>query len=99
MESMSHVMERSPSAFDKINEEDVRVHFLVQLNGQFECGVSGETFNFGGKTDVLIRVGAKNIFVAACKYWHGEKGFLETVDQLLGYLSWRDTKAAVIVFN
>ena len=28
-----------------------------------------------------------------------EKTFLETIDQLLSYLSWRDTKAAVVVFN
>jgi hypothetical protein len=26
-------------------------------------------------------------------------GFLETIDQLLSYLSWRDTKTAVVVFN
>jgi hypothetical protein len=30
------VMERSPSAFASMGEEDIRQHFLVQLNGQFE---------------------------------------------------------------
>jgi hypothetical protein len=24
---------------------------------------------------------------------------VETIDQLLGYVSWRDTKAAIIIFN
>jgi hypothetical protein len=48
---------------------------------------------------VLIRVDGKNVFIAECKFWKGEKSFLETIDQLLKYLSWRDTKAAVIVFN
>ena len=28
-----------------------------------------------------------------------EKAFLETIDQLLRYLSWRDTKTAIAVFN
>ena len=39
------------------------------------------------------------MFIAECKFWNGEKQFLETIDQLLSYLSWRDTKAAVLIFN
>lgn len=27
-----------------------------------------------------------------------KKGFLETITQLLGYLTWRDSKAAVVMF-
>ena len=46
-----------------------------------------------------MRVGLKNIFIAECKYWGGPKTLLETIDQLLGYSSWRDTKVAVIIFN
>jgi hypothetical protein len=99
MDGMAHVMERSPSAFAKMGEEDLRQHFLVQLNGQFEGAASGETFNFTGKTDILIRVQDRNIFIGECKFWGGEKAFLDTVTQLLNYLSWRDTKAAVIIFN
>ena len=99
MEGMAHVMERSPSAFVDMGEENLRQHFLVQLNGQFEGAATGETFNFEGKTDILIRVNGRNIFIAECKFWTGPKGFVETIDQLLGYLSWRDTKAAVVMFN
>jgi hypothetical protein len=97
--SMVHVMERSPKAFEHMEEEDLRTHFLVQLNAQYEGKASGETFNFQGKTDILIRDGDRNVFIAECKFWEGEKKFLETIDQLLSYLSWRDTKAAVIIFN
>ncbi|MEY9109330.1 hypothetical protein ABH999_005526 [Bradyrhizobium yuanmingense] len=99
IENMTLVMERSPSAFASMGEEDIRQHFLVQLNGQFEGAASGETFNFTGKTDILIRVEGRNIFIAECKFWSGPKAFTETIDQLLGYLSWRDTKAAVIIFS
>lgn len=35
-QNMSMVMERSPSAFASADEETVRDHFLVQLNGHFE---------------------------------------------------------------
>jgi hypothetical protein len=99
IQSMALVMERSPSAFKTMGEENLRQHFLVQLNGQFEGAASGETFNFSGKTDILIRVKDRNIFIAECKFWGGEKNFLATITQLLDYLSWRDTKTAVLVFN
>jgi hypothetical protein len=99
MKNMVAVMERSPSAFDNMGEEDLRTHFLVQLNGQYEGQATGETFNFQGKTDILIPVEEKNVFIAECKVWRGEKNFLDTIDQLLSYLSWRDTKTAVVIFS
>ena len=99
IDNMTVVMERSPTAFAKMGEEDIRQHYLVQLNGHFEGAATGETFNHQGKTDILIRVDGKNIFIAECKFWRGEKQFVETVNQILSYLSWRDTKAAIILFN
>ncbi|MFN8992938.1 MAG: hypothetical protein ACK5X3_04635, partial [Pseudomonadota bacterium] len=36
VQDMALVMERSPDAFKAMNEEALRQHFLVQLNGQFE---------------------------------------------------------------
>ncbi len=95
IQSMALVMERSPTAFQTMGEENLRQQFLVPLNSHFEGSASGETFNFSGKTDILIRVKDRNIFIAECKFWGGEKNFLDTITQLLGYLSWRDTKAAV----
>lgn len=99
LENMVQVMEQSPAAFSKMDEESLRTHFLVQLNGHYEGNATGETFNFEGKTDILIKADGKNIFIGECKYWKGEKAHVETVDQLLGYVSWRDTKAAILVFN
>ena len=97
--NMVMVMERSPSAFRTMGEEDLRQHFLVQLNGQYEGQATGETFNYEGKTDILIRADGKNIFIAECKLWTGGSGLSEALDQLLGYTSWRDTKTALLVFN
>ena len=99
IENMTQVMERSPSAFSAMDEESLRSHFLVQLNGHYEGQATGETFNYEGKTDILIRSDGKNIFIAECKFWNGPKKLTETIDQLLGYSSWRDTKVAVIIFN
>lgn len=96
---MVRVIELSPHEFREIGEEALRSHFLVQLNGTYEGQATGETFNFQGKTDILIHADGKNVFIGECKFWKGEKAFLKTISQLLSYASWRDTKVAVLVFN
>jgi len=99
IKSMGLVIERSPSSFATLDEEAIRTHFLLQLNGHYEGSATGETFNAVGKTDILIRVDNRNIFIAECKFWRGPKGFSEAIDQLLSYLSWRDSKCALLIFN
>ena len=99
LSNMSLVMERCPEAFIKLNEESLRMHFLVQLNGLYEGQATGETFNAEGRSDILIRVSNKTIFIAECKFWDGEKTLTGAINQLLTYLCWRDTKAALIIFN
>jgi hypothetical protein len=97
--NMVAVMERSPKAFAHMEEEHLRDHFLVQLNGQYEGQATGETFNDEGKTDILLRVDGKNIFIAECKFWGGPAKLTEAIDQLLSYTCWRDTKTAMLLFN
>lgn len=92
-------IERSPETFARMGEEDLRNIILVHLNGHYKGGATGETFNVGGKTDILIRYEGKNIFIAECKFWGGAKELLDAIDQVLRYVGWRDTKAAVIIFN
>ncbi len=91
-------IEQSSSRTRALDEETLRDMFLVPLNAHFGTA-TGEAFNVAGKTDILIRHETGNLFVAEFKIWGGDKHFLATIDQLLGYLSWRDTKAAIIVFN
>jgi hypothetical protein len=98
LHNMALVMERSPSSFQEMKEEDLRTHFLVHLNGAFEAEATGETFNHQGKTDILLRQNKRNLFIGECKFWSGDKNFSETIDQLLGYLTWRDSKTALIIF-
>ncbi len=69
--NMVRVIEQSPGAFREIDEESLRTHFLVQLNGHFLGGATGETFNYEGKTDILIKVDGRNIFIGECKFWNG----------------------------
>ena len=99
IQSMSILMERSPKTFRKLEEEEIRDHFLMLLNIYFEGQATGETFNYKGKTDILIRARNKNVFVAECKIWHGPKYFAAAIDQLFKYTNWRDTKTAIILFH
>ena len=99
LSNMAAVMEHSPRTFKDMGEEDLRTLFLVHLNGHYEGQATGETFNYEGKTDILVRVDGRNIFVAECKFWTGPAGLTKALDQLLGYTAWRDTKAALLVFN
>ncbi|WP_040506204.1 hypothetical protein [Leptospira wolbachii] len=91
--------ERMPSTYKGKSEEDIRDHILLILDPNFELGsAGGETFNKIGKTDISLRYDSSVVFIAECKYWKGEKSFLKTIDQLLGYLTWRNSKVAIINF-
>jgi hypothetical protein len=95
---MTDVIERNPHAFAHLGEEALRTHLLVPLNSAFEGGATAETFNYEGKSDILIRHEGRVVFVAECKIWKGAKTLMNAIQQIRGYLSWRDTKAAVILF-
>lgn len=97
--SMSVTMERCPSSFIGMKEEDLRMQFLIPLNSKFAGETSGETFNAAGKTDILIKQDDRIVFVAECKFWKGPKSLTDAIDQLLSYLTWRETKAAILLFN
>lgn len=90
--------ERMPSTYKDKEEEHLRDHFLLYLEPNFEGSATGETFNRIGKTDILLKYEGKNVFISECKFWKGEKSFLKTIDQLLGYLTWRDSKSSVVIF-
>lgn len=92
------VFERYPSTYSSKKEEDLRDHLLLYLEPRYEGSATGETFNKTGKTDILIRYQNSNVFIAECKFWQGQKHYLDAITQLLGYLTWRDSKAAVVIF-
>jgi hypothetical protein len=68
-----NALERSPSMTSALSEEWIRDLLLVSLNAHFEGAAAGEVFNASGKTDILIRVEDRNVFIAECKIWAGPK--------------------------
>ena len=94
-------MERKPSLYKGKNEEDIRDLFVAIMETRYDSTtVTGETFNKGGKTDILLKYkDGSNLFVAECKWWKGEKEFAEAINQLFdNYLTWRDSKTALLFF-
>ena len=92
--------ERHESIYKGKHEEDLRDLIVPSLNSVFIGANSvAETFNRKGKTDIITKApDNSNVFIAECKVWRGEKLFLEAIDQLLGYVTWRDTRTALILF-
>lgn len=91
--------EATPGTFSSLDEEQLRDIILAHLNGHYQGGATGETFRRSGKTDVRIEDNNRAAFVAECKVWRGPKELADAVGQLLGYLTWRDCKAAIVIFN
>jgi hypothetical protein len=91
-------IERTPAPYREAEEETLRDALLPMLNSHYEGGATGETFNLNGKTDVLIRVEDRSVFIAECKWWSGPKALSEALDQLFSYTTWRDTKLALLFF-
>lgn len=97
IEQMTRAMERTPTAA-RLGEGEIRDLILFVLNANYEGNVRGEVFNCKGKTDLLLPWEGENAFIGECKFWTGPKNFRKTIDQLLRYVTWRDTKAALVLF-
>ncbi len=91
--------EGTPQTYAPLGEEGLRDNILSHINVVFEGKATGETFRKYGKTDVRLEEESRSAFVAECKLWGGEKVLLDALTQLLGYVTWRDCKAALLIFN
>lgn len=97
--SIGSFYEKRPNVTSIMNENALRDLFLGQLQTTFSSYAAvGEAFNVHGKTDILLKHGNGVLFVAECKIWKGKESLLSAISQLLGYLSWRETKAALLIF-
>ncbi|MBP4141900.1 hypothetical protein J3S90_08800 [Flavobacterium sp. P4023] len=99
--NVGKAIERKPSIYIDKHEEDLRDIFLLFLETRYESTSGlGEAFNKKGKTDILLKYSKDNtnLFVAECKFWKGQKHFLDGITQLLGYLTHRDSKTALMIF-
>ncbi|HUT85489.1 MAG TPA: hypothetical protein VMW66_01475 [Elusimicrobiales bacterium] len=96
---MIMIEERSPHLFRSIDIETVRNYILINLNGQYENQTGGETFVGQRQTDILVRYKGKNVFVGECRFWKGIKSLKDDIEHLFKYVTWHDTKTAIIMLN
>lgn len=96
--SWANTIERSPATTGKLDEEGLRDLLLGTLNSYWQGAAGGELFNGAGKTDILIRHKDRNAFIAELKIWRGPMSATDALTQLLEYLVWRDSKAALVMF-
>jgi hypothetical protein len=90
--------EHHPEIYKGKGEEALRDQLIFVLAPNIEGVVAGEAYNKKGKTDIAIKHESTNLFIGECKIWKGPQVFTKTIDQILGYLTWRDSKAAIMMF-
>jgi hypothetical protein len=96
---MGATFEGTPQTYKALGEEGLRDIILASLNGVYQGAATGEAFRKYGKTDLRIEEQSRSAFVGECKLWDGEKVLTSALEQLLDYTTWRDGKAALIMFN
>jgi hypothetical protein len=99
--NVGKAIEKKPALYKGKDEEDLRDIFQLFLETRYESTTAtAETFNKAGRTDILLKYAedGSNLFVGECKIWKGQKKFLEAISQISGYLTWRDSKAAILLF-
>ena len=92
-------MEKIPDTYIQMGEEKLRNIFVSHLNVTFEGQAQAECFRNKGKTDICIEYNNRAAFIAECKIWKGINTIQNTINQLLGYTTWKDTKLSIIIFN
>ena len=60
--------ERLPRTYADKDEEALRDHLILVLEPNFEYSTSGETFNKGGKTDILVRYEKANVLSQSASF-------------------------------
>lgn len=88
-----------PKPIQKLSDEElIRDTILWALNENFIVA-TGETFRAAGKTDISVNFEDRSAFIAECKIWRGATTFDNALTQLYSYLTWRDCKIALLIFN
>jgi hypothetical protein len=88
----------TPKTYAKMDEEELRDLILGMMNTNYPGAATAETFNKLGKTDIRLRVDSGNVLICECKFWNGPKAYTEAIEQLFGYLTWRESYGMLIIF-
>ena len=91
--------EVAPKSYDGMDEENLRDLLVGMMNANFPGSTTGETFSKLGKTDISFRVDSGHVLICECKFWTGAAGYAAALDQLFGYVTWRQNYGVLINFS
>jgi len=98
IDNQGRQFEKTLKTYECFQEEGFRDIILVSLNTIFEGRATGETFSGNGKTDIYLNITKGNILICECKIWDGMKLYNSTINQLRGYVTWRNNFGIIITF-
>ena len=98
VDNQGRQFEKTPKDFADSDEMKLRNIMLINLNAIFSGKATGETFSNKGKTDIYLNIDQGNILVCECKIWAGQALYHTTIDQLIGYLTWRNNFGVIVTF-
>jgi hypothetical protein len=90
--------EVAPKTYTKMAEEELRDLIVSMLNTNYPGSTTAETFSKLGKTDIRLRVNEGDALIFECKVWDGARAYVAAIEQLFGYLTWRQTYGVLISF-
>jgi len=98
IDNQADAFEKTPATFKNLGEEDLRNLICANLNSIFAGNATAETFSKKGKTDIYLNIKKGNILIFECKFWAGKQSYLAAINQLRGYLTWRQNYGVMINF-
>jgi hypothetical protein len=98
IEGYARQFEVAPREYADRGEESLRNMIVAMLNANYPGSATAETFNKLGKTDIRLRVDEGDVLICECKVWSGQKAYVQAIEQLFGYLTWRQNYGVLITF-
>ena len=90
--------EVAPETYSAMDEEKLRNLLVGMMNANYPGSTTAETFSKLGKTDISLRIDSGHVLVCECKFWSGAKAYGDALNQLFGYLTWRQNYGVLIGF-
>lgn len=90
--------EVAPATYSKLSEEELRDLLVSMMNTNYPGSTTAETFNKLGKTDIRLHVNEGNVLICECKIWSGARAYAKSLEQLFGYLTWRQSYGVLMHF-
>jgi hypothetical protein len=90
--------EVAPKTYARLDEEELRDLIVSMMNANYPGSTTAETFSKFGKTDIRLQVNKGNVLICECKIWEGPKAYGDAIDQLFGYLTWRQNYGVLLTF-